>query len=84
MMAGIPVLTTQFRSIPELVKHEVNGLIVPPEDAIAYADAIKRISQDRELLKAMAQRNWELRHQYDVDQVVPEIFRQMGVDAANP
>ena len=83
MMAGIPVLTTAFRSIPELVQHEVNGLIVPPEDADAFADAIRRIHQDRGLLKDMAQRNWQRRRLYDVNRVVPEILRQMGVEVSH-
>jgi glycosyltransferase involved in cell wall biosynthesis len=28
MMAGLPIITTQFRSIPELVQDGVNGLLM--------------------------------------------------------
>ena len=81
MMAGVPVVTTDFRSIPELVQHEVNGLIVPPKDADALANTLLRVDREPALLKNMAQRHWELRQQYGVSRVVPEILRQMGVQS---
>ncbi len=84
MMAGIPVVTTEFRSIPELVRNEINGLIVPTENADALARALRRMDQDRALVKELAMRNWDLRTHYDVNRVVPEILRQMGVEVASP
>lgn len=43
MACGLPVVTTPVSGIPELLRDEVNGLFVPPEDAAATADALLRL-----------------------------------------
>ena len=40
MAAARPIVATTAGGIPELVAHRVNGLLVPPRDARALADAI--------------------------------------------
>lgn len=79
MMAGLPVVSTRFRSIPELVEHEENGLLVPPKDPSALADAIGRLANDESLRQRLAKENWRRRSAHDARRVVPELFRQMGV-----
>jgi glycosyltransferase involved in cell wall biosynthesis len=79
MMAGIPVVTTDFRSIPELVKDRFNGLLVPPRDPAAIEEALITLHSDRRLLTEMGQHNWECRTRHDARQVVPNLARQMGV-----
>jgi glycosyltransferase involved in cell wall biosynthesis len=54
MASGVPVVTTGVSGIPELVSHEANGLLVPPDDPDALADAIVRLHQDRELAVRLA------------------------------
>jgi glycosyltransferase involved in cell wall biosynthesis len=49
MAAGAPVVATGVSGIPELVEHEVNGLLVEPDDPRALADALIRLHEDREL-----------------------------------
>ena len=80
MMAGIPVVTTNFRSIPELVEDRVNGLLVAPENAKSLASAIKTIDEDRQLLAELGRRNWERRMRYDARQVVPFILQPLGIN----
>ena len=46
MAAGLPVVSTSVSGIPELVDHGVNGLLVPPDDAEALADALWRLAKD--------------------------------------
>ena len=46
MAAGAPVVATDVSGIPELVEHEVNGLLVEPEDPQALADALLRLHDD--------------------------------------
>jgi len=43
MAAGIPVVSTTVSAIPELIETETSGLIVPPADPQALADAICRL-----------------------------------------
>jgi glycosyltransferase involved in cell wall biosynthesis len=46
MAAGIPVVSTTVSGIPELVRDGDNGLLVPPEDPAALADAIASLVSD--------------------------------------
>ena len=43
---GIGVISTDIVGIPELVRHEVTGLLVPPDDPLALADAMGRLLDD--------------------------------------
>jgi glycosyltransferase involved in cell wall biosynthesis len=53
MAAGAPVVATAVSGIPELVEHEVNGLLVPPEDPEALADALLRLHHDPALAERL-------------------------------
>jgi glycosyltransferase involved in cell wall biosynthesis len=46
MAAGTPVVATAVSGIPELIQHEVNGLLVDPDDPGALADALVRLHLD--------------------------------------
>jgi glycosyltransferase involved in cell wall biosynthesis len=46
---GRGVIGTRAGSIPDLVEHGVSGLLVPPDDTRALADAIATVLTDREL-----------------------------------
>lgn len=77
MAAGIPVITTEFRSIPEVVEQGKNGLLVEPDNPKALHQAIVSIHQDRQLLWKMAQRNWAARTLYEARNVVPQILQPL-------
>ena len=44
--AGRPVVATRVGGIPEVVEHDRTGLLVPPGDAAALADAVVRLVDD--------------------------------------
>jgi glycosyltransferase involved in cell wall biosynthesis len=46
MSHRLPIVATRVGGIPELVGHGIHGLLVPPNDAEALADAITRIIND--------------------------------------
>lgn len=50
---GRGVVATDAGGIPDLVTHEVEGLLVPPADAMALASALERVLADRELAERM-------------------------------
>ena len=54
MAAGLPVVSTSVSGIPELVDDGANGLLVPPEDAEALADALWRLAKDPALSHRLA------------------------------
>jgi colanic acid/amylovoran biosynthesis glycosyltransferase len=71
MAMQLPVVSTTTGAIPEIVDHEINGLLVPPNDAEALAGALERLLLDSELrrtLGAAARRKIEER--FDIDRNV--------------
>jgi glycosyltransferase involved in cell wall biosynthesis len=54
MAAGTPVVASAVSGIPELVEHEVNGLLVAPEDPRAVAAALERLHGDAALRQRLA------------------------------
>ena len=47
--AGKAVIATDLAGNPEVISHGVNGLLVPPNDAPALAEAIRSLRDDSEL-----------------------------------
>ena len=54
LAVGTPVIATAVGGVPEVVRHEENGLLVPPNDAKALAEAIRRFFGDGELRARLA------------------------------
>jgi glycosyltransferase involved in cell wall biosynthesis len=53
MAAARPIVATTAGGIPEIVEDGVNGLLVPPRDARALADAILRALRDADLRRRL-------------------------------
>jgi glycosyltransferase involved in cell wall biosynthesis len=51
---GRPVIGSAAGGIPDIVKPERNGLLVPPGDAERLADALVRVLSDRELAERLS------------------------------
>ena len=49
MASGKPVVSTTVAGIPELVANGETGILVPPHDSDALADAVERIARDENL-----------------------------------
>ncbi len=54
MASGVAVVAADAGGIPHIVHHEKNGLLVAPGDAVALADAIRRLTRDDDLRRALA------------------------------
>jgi glycogen synthase len=57
LAVGTPVIATRVGGVPEVVEDGVNGLLVPPGDAAALAEAVRRFFADgalRDRLRAAA------------------------------
>jgi glycosyltransferase involved in cell wall biosynthesis len=80
MIAGIPAITTDFRSIPELVQDGENGLLVEPCNPRSLAQAIGIVYSDRDLLSEMSIHNFEKRDQYEIRHCMGHMLDIMEID----
>jgi glycosyltransferase involved in cell wall biosynthesis len=53
MASNCAAVVTNAASLPEIVEHERSGLVVPPNDAAAIGDAIRRLAADAALWAAL-------------------------------
>ncbi len=53
MAAGLPVVSTKVGAIPEVVDDGKTGLLVPPEDAVKFAEAVNFLLDNPEKMKLM-------------------------------
>jgi glycosyltransferase involved in cell wall biosynthesis len=49
MNATLPIVASDVDGIPDLIKHEKNGLLVPPADSVALSAAIVRLYENKGL-----------------------------------
>ncbi|UCD51490.1 MAG: glycosyltransferase family 4 protein [Phycisphaerales bacterium] len=54
LYAGVPVIAPAIESNDEVVRHEVNGLLIPPDSVDALSEAIERLLGDAQLLATLA------------------------------
>ena len=53
MACGLPVVSSAISGIPELVEDGRTGVLVPPQDSVALADALQRLARDSDLRSRM-------------------------------
>jgi glycosyltransferase involved in cell wall biosynthesis len=75
MAAGLPVVASRVGQIVQIIQHDVNGLLYPPGDPVALADALQQLSADPELGRRLGReaRKTVLRN-HTWDQVVRRIL----------
>jgi glycosyltransferase involved in cell wall biosynthesis len=54
MAAGRPIVATRVGAVPEIIDDGIHGLLVPPNDAPALAEALERLLRDRCLAASCA------------------------------
>lgn len=52
-----PALASKINGIPEVIDHNINGLLLPPEDTDAIANAMKRLYDDRNLISVWGEKS---------------------------
>lgn len=64
MANGVPVVQPAHGAFPELIEKTEGGLLVPPGDPQALADAWERLYQDKEYRRKLAQQGYERVRQF--------------------
>jgi glycosyltransferase involved in cell wall biosynthesis len=55
----VPIVATNVGGIPELIKNNVSGILVPPNDPIKLLDAINKLLEDKECSKKIAENGYD-------------------------
>lgn len=70
---GLPAVAVNCETGPrEILRHEVDGLLVPPDDEASLVEALERLMSDAALRSRFGQRAVEARERFSVQKVVGE------------
>jgi glycosyltransferase involved in cell wall biosynthesis len=70
-----PIIATNVPGCKEIVRHEVNGLLIPPKDEVALAEAIRRLLDNPEFAKQLGENGREIvKNEFSEELVVEKTF----------
>lgn len=77
MASGLPAVSTRLVGIPDLIRDGETGLLVPPGDPAALADAIARLMHDPALSRRLADagRRW-VHQQFDLSNCLAPLIER--------
>jgi glycosyltransferase involved in cell wall biosynthesis len=75
MAAGLPLVISKVGAVPDVIKHEVNGLLIDPGDKESLKESILRLIDDRPLRIRMGQTNLLESRDYDFAMTAEKIDR---------
>jgi len=79
MACGVPVVASRAGATPELVQDGATGLLVNPLDPDAFADAIERLLENRDLRRQMGARGPAIvRDRFQVDKAVENWMQEFA------
>jgi colanic acid/amylovoran biosynthesis glycosyltransferase len=74
MATGLPIVSTRIGGIPEMVIEDETGFLVQPEDVMALAGAIEKVTNDRSLGQRLGQAGFErAQNLFSIDKNVREL-----------
>lgn len=78
MATGVPVVGSDLTGIPELIEHGVTGLLSPPGDAAALADALASLLDDPDMAARLGRAGRErVAAEFDVVATTRQLARMM-------
>ena len=81
MAMGRAIITTDAPGCRETVRHGINGLLVPPRDAVALADAMRLLHERPGKVIAMGFASRKMaQSRYDAVKVARDIMRHAGLN----
>ncbi|MEO8576282.1 MAG: glycosyltransferase family 4 protein [Gemmatimonadales bacterium] len=85
MAMKLPVISTPITGVVEIVEHGTSGLLVPPENSVALADEIERLTRNRALATRLGENaRKRVESRFDADKNVVERLRLFALSHAKP
>lgn len=77
MAAGLPVIATDVGGNSELVRQGENGLLVPPNNPKALADAVIKLVKEPDISRSMGKSGKQfIRQEFSVDKLLQEMQKR--------
>ena len=73
MASGRPIIASRAGGITDLIMHEQNGLLFPPGDSKALADAILSMLKNPDRAKEMGIKGKTLCQQFSIEKMIEKI-----------
>ena len=79
---GCPVIATRVGGIPSTVDHEIDGLLVPPNDVESLQEALFRVAQDMGLRHRLVKNGLHRAKKHTVEAFAAEVISELDALAA--
>ena len=74
---NLPCVSTHVSAIPELIEHEISGILVPPEEPAALAAALERLVRDPDLRRQLGHAgNDVVRKRFSLESNIEPLIKQ--------
>ena len=84
MATGLPVVSTTIGGIPEMVVENETGFLVQPDDAVALAGAIEKVTNDRLLAQRLGEAGYErAQNLFSIEKNVRDFCVLLNIDTRN-
>jgi glycosyltransferase, group 1 family len=72
---NVPVIATKVGGLPEIIHHEINGLLIKPLDDISLSDAIMNLYKNKNLLRSLSENSRKIiTPLLDLDRMIDELI----------
>ena len=78
MASGLPVIATRIRGSSDIVKDNVNGILLDPMDVDGFENAIIELCDNPNMRKQIAANNKEKSLEYDLPKILSEYRKIYG------
>ena len=82
MAAGLPVVAVRAAAVPEIVADGTSGILVPPGDPAALADALERLIADPAQRRRFSEDGLRRVRSYDAPRVAAAFLEAIGLASA--
>lgn len=70
LIAGVPVIATSVGGIPEVVDHNLSGILTPPLDNKALFEAVIKVRQNEKLRKQFSEKSLERAVEFSLEKTL--------------
>jgi phosphatidylinositol alpha 1,6-mannosyltransferase len=81
LASGLPCVVADATGSKDIVRREIDGLVCPPDDAIAFADAVGRLALTPTLRARFAAAGVARAHDFAWPNVLERFVRALSIDA---